>query len=70
MYRGRIVEQGPAAAVIRDARHPYTLSLLSAVPRLDHRRDGRVPDVLPSCQHADTDPFDEVTLGHLVRRCR
>ncbi|MDE2585493.1 MAG: dipeptide ABC transporter ATP-binding protein [Betaproteobacteria bacterium] len=32
MYLGRIVEQGPVAAVLRDAKHPYTRALLSAVP--------------------------------------
>jgi oligopeptide/dipeptide ABC transporter ATP-binding protein len=37
MYLGRIVEEGPAAAVIRDARHPYTQALLSVVPRRDPR---------------------------------
>src|SRR6187431_3415463 len=28
MYAGRIVEEGPAATLIRAARHPYTLALL------------------------------------------
>ncbi|HUF50122.1 MAG TPA: ABC transporter ATP-binding protein [Longimicrobiales bacterium] len=32
MYLGRIVEMGGTAAVINDARHPYTRALLSAVP--------------------------------------
>jgi ABC-type oligopeptide transport system ATPase subunit len=32
MYRGRIVEMGPTATVFRDAAHPYTQALLSAVP--------------------------------------
>ncbi len=32
MYRGRIVEEGPAAEVLRPPFHPYTEALLSAVP--------------------------------------
>ncbi len=41
MYLGRIVEQGPAEAVLEDARHPYTQALLSAVPEV--RREGEAP---------------------------
>jgi oligopeptide/dipeptide ABC transporter ATP-binding protein len=32
MYAGRIVERAPAAALFRDAQHPYTLALLGAMP--------------------------------------
>jgi peptide/nickel transport system ATP-binding protein len=32
MYAGRIVEEGPAAAVLRAPRHPYTLGLLASIP--------------------------------------
>jgi peptide/nickel transport system ATP-binding protein len=32
MHRGMIVEQGRAAAVLKDPRHPYTRQLLAAVP--------------------------------------
>ncbi len=39
MYLGRIVEQGPAGAVLAAPRHPYTEALLSAVPSVDG--DGR-----------------------------
>ncbi|MBK5931057.1 ABC transporter ATP-binding protein [Halochromatium salexigens] len=35
MYLGRIVEQGRAAEVLDDPRHPYTQALLSAVPMMD-----------------------------------
>jgi oligopeptide/dipeptide ABC transporter ATP-binding protein len=34
MYLGRIVEIGPRAHVLSQPRHPYTLTLLSAVPPL------------------------------------
>lgn len=32
MSRGEVVEQGPAARVLRDPQHPYTQALLDAVP--------------------------------------
>jgi peptide/nickel transport system ATP-binding protein len=35
MYLGRIVEQGNVRDILHGARHPYTLALLAAVPRLD-----------------------------------
>jgi peptide/nickel transport system ATP-binding protein len=34
IYKGRIVEQGPTAAVFGDPRHSYTRALLKAVPRI------------------------------------
>jgi oligopeptide/dipeptide ABC transporter ATP-binding protein len=45
MYLGRIVEEGPAAAVVRDPQHPYTKALLSVVPRRDPRQRSR-PQIL------------------------
>ncbi|MDR3298702.1 MAG: ABC transporter ATP-binding protein [Candidatus Accumulibacter sp.] len=40
MYLGRIVERGPADAVLHTPKHPYTEALLAAVPapRLDENR--------------------------------
>ena len=45
MYLGRIVEEGPAASVVRNPQHPYTKALLSVVPRRDPR-DRTRPQIL------------------------
>lgn len=42
MYLGEIVETGPVEAVLNTPRHPYTQSLLSAVPDIGGRKRGRV----------------------------
>lgn len=51
MYLGRIVEIGPAAEIYADPKHPYTRSLLAAIPEPDPMRPtvrklprGEVPD--------------------------
>jgi oligopeptide/dipeptide ABC transporter ATP-binding protein len=38
MYLGRIVEIGPASAILQRPLHPYTKALLSVIPSLDPRR--------------------------------
>ncbi|MGH2997543.1 MAG: oligopeptide/dipeptide ABC transporter ATP-binding protein, partial [Gaiellaceae bacterium] len=45
MYLGRIVEEGPARAVVDNPQHPYTRALLSVVPRPDPRERVR-PEIL------------------------
>jgi len=44
MYAGHIVEQGPAAEILRQPRHPYTRGLMAATP--DHLRP-RVLGAMP-----------------------
>ncbi len=53
MYLGRIVELGPASQIYADPKHPYTASLLRAIPEPDPRRAvprdlprGEVPDAV------------------------
>jgi oligopeptide/dipeptide ABC transporter ATP-binding protein len=68
MYAGRIVEDQPAANMIRDPRHPYTRALLDcyADPRAEHVRvsgiPGSPPDLsVPShgCSYAPRCPLAE-----------
>ncbi len=39
MYRGRVVEMGPTEQVLSRPEHPYTKSLMAAVPRSDVKLD-------------------------------
>ncbi|HEY2986899.1 MAG TPA: ABC transporter ATP-binding protein [Candidatus Binatia bacterium] len=62
MYAGKIIENGSAAEIYRNPRHPYTIGLLHSVPRLDQPRkakldpiDGQPPDLWnlpPGCSFA------------------
>jgi peptide/nickel transport system ATP-binding protein len=48
MYAGRIVEEGPAAEVLRAPRHPYTQGLLAASPSLERRKLTPIPGTVPA----------------------
>lgn len=67
MYAGRLVEQGPVAAVLREPRHPYTAGLLRSLPATAKPGEdlfqipGTTPSLLdpppgcpfrPRCEHA------------------
>ena len=52
MYAGFIVEEATVDDIYEDPRHPYTLALLAALPRVDQRRDKRlksIPGRRPTC---------------------
>ncbi|EKO3779884.1 ABC transporter ATP-binding protein [Vibrio metschnikovii] len=57
MYRGDLVEFGPTAKVLGDPDHPYTRSLISAVPRSDMKLD-RFPLVSYIEQASELAPLD------------
>ena len=52
MYAGQVVEEGPAAALFSDPRHPYTRGLLDCIPVPGRTarggRLGAIPGVVPS----------------------
>lgn len=45
MYGGRIVESADAETLYADPLHPYTLGLLSCIPRLDRGRSDRLVSI-------------------------
>ncbi|MGW7566742.1 ATP-binding cassette domain-containing protein [Streptomyces tendae] len=63
MSRGRLVEVGEAASVLRTPRHPYTRQLLDAVPVLDPRRGRRAAARTSAQTDAQTDAPTDVPAG-------
>jgi oligopeptide/dipeptide ABC transporter ATP-binding protein len=50
IYRGHVMETGPAATVIKNPRHPYTQALMDALPKYGHWWSGQRYKAL--CRHA------------------
>jgi oligopeptide/dipeptide ABC transporter ATP-binding protein len=47
MYAGRIVEEGRAADLLRNPRHPYTQGLIAASPTLERGKLSPIPGTVP-----------------------
>ena len=45
MYGGHIVEQAPVDELFERPRHPYTMGLLNAIPKLEGRDQGRLTSI-------------------------
>ncbi len=64
IYRGRVVEKGPAAMIRAEPAHPYTRALMDAIPGLGRRTRPSVPPRRPDlavgwdrgCAYADRCP--------------
>lgn len=72
MYLGRVVEQAPSEEVFGRPNHPYTVSLLASVPRIEARKrafavvQGEIPSPLnppPGCHFHPRCP-------HAMERCK
>ncbi len=77
MYLGRIVELGTRAQIFEDPQHPYTRSLMQAVPIADPRRRKSehelnfkpIPSpIFPAGHDPGRSEYDEVSPGHFVLR--
>ncbi len=80
LYRGQVVEEGPAAVLLEEPHHPYTAALLEAVPALErfgrgYRLSGRSLKAtkLPSgyrfpeaSDHPSATSMLEIAPGHRV----
>ncbi|MFW9854777.1 MAG: ABC transporter ATP-binding protein [Candidatus Thorarchaeota archaeon] len=75
MYGGYLVEIASVKTIFKDPRHPYTIALMNAIPRLDmtvdqlHTLPGSVPDLIdpptgcrfhPRCSYAKQKCAEEV----------
>ncbi|WP_058994367.1 ABC transporter ATP-binding protein [Haloarcula sp. CBA1127] len=68
MYAGRAVEKAPVEELYYDPKHPYTVGLMSAIPRIGDRQDrlktipGTMPDLVEvpaGCSFHPRCPFAE-----------
>jgi len=77
MYAGRKVEEAPVRDLFRHPRHPYTLGLLTSMPRLGATLGGReaprlaeIPGVVPSLREPIVGCAFAPRCGFATERCR
>ncbi|WP_172299873.1 ABC transporter ATP-binding protein [Pseudoruegeria sp. HB172150] len=75
MYLGRIVEIGPRASIFENPQHPYTISLLTAVPVADptnRKSEGDLnfkpiaSPIFPVGHEPEPSVYSEIGPGHYV----
>lgn len=73
MYLGKIVESGSSEDVCKNAKHPYTQALLSAVPTLDketRRKRIILPGDVPSPLNPPSGCHFHPRCPHAVEKCK
>ena len=73
MYRGEAVETGSVEEIFRRPAHPYTRSLLAAVPRLDaasRTTDGLTRGDMPSPLNPPSGCHFHPRCSEAAERCR
>jgi oligopeptide transport system ATP-binding protein len=73
MYGGYVVEQAPVDDLYERPRHPYTLGLLNAIPKLEGRDQGRLASIEgmpPDLRHPATACPFAARCFYAVDRCR
>jgi peptide/nickel transport system ATP-binding protein len=67
MRGGLLLEEAPRAEIFREPLHPYTRSLLGAVPTMQTRLDQPLAMVGPATGDAAEVPLREASPGHWAR---
>ena len=74
MYAGRIVEEAPVADLYARPRHPYTVGLLTSIPRLDevddNKRLAEIPGMVPSLKEAIAGCVFAPRCAYATARCQ
>jgi oligopeptide/dipeptide ABC transporter ATP-binding protein len=72
MYKGNLMEIGPAEEVLRNPKHPYTQALIDALPQFGHSREvNRYKTLLRSerapSEHGGCPFLPRCKLGHIEK---
>ncbi|MGH2614903.1 MAG: ABC transporter ATP-binding protein [Thermomicrobiales bacterium] len=72
MYAGQLVEVAPTREILRAPKHPYTLGLLSCVPRVEHRGEELrpIPGTIPDLVHPPTGCRFHPRCAFATEECR
>ena len=72
MYAGYVVEEADVYAIYEDPRHPYTLSLLKSLPRVDRKKHTRLANIQgspPDCIHMPPGCPFQPRCDFAIKRC-